>query len=345
MNNQEFGSDFHYMDNWISNEINNTFVGIYPSAAYFANGRQALLAAIKLGGYRRIWIPVYFCYEVVEYLLHAGVNVVYYNDYPTQNDKNIISNLSFSKDDVLLRVNYFGWRAFRDNTNIPIHVIEDHSHDLIGHWAYNSNADWCIASLRKTIPIPEGGALWSPKGHEIKQLCSTYENDLCTEKRLLAMKLKRDYLKGAEIDKRIYREIFMSTEAEIGLLGMSGMSRTSKYILNTFNIKEWYRSKKYNWMFIYENQLLPMNLSGVESCNSTPFSIILSFMSIEHRENCRKNLIDKNVYPALLWQLPSNCVVFRDAISFSDHMLSIHCDGRYNLEDMKELSKLVLKSI
>lgn len=344
---REFGSDFHYMGMRTCDEAKNTFPGKYPNAIYYANGRQALLSAIKLGKYKRVWIPAYFCYEVVGYLLdNSGVDIIFYDDFPIQNDESIIRNLNFKHGDTILRVNYFGWRTFRDNTSIPVPVIEDHSHDLIGNWASNSNADWCIASLRKTLPLPEGGVLWSPKGHETKQPLATKEIDVFVEERLGGMSLKSSYLEGKDIDKSIFREILISTEDKIGNLEMSGMSIKSMDMLHGFNIKEWYSYKKQNWEFIRNSQLFPIDISAVENHpKNTPFSIVLKFVSKEHRESSRKRLIDLSVYPAILWQVPDYNSGFKDAKSFSEQMLSIHCDGRYNLEDMKELSRLILKSL
>lgn len=60
-------------------------------------------------------------------------------------------------------MNYFGLRTSRSNQSLPIPVIEDHSHDLLGRWPLYSDADWCIASIRKTLPTIEGGMVWSPK--------------------------------------------------------------------------------------------------------------------------------------------------------------------------------------
>jgi hypothetical protein len=65
-------------------------------------------------------------------------------------------------------MNYFGLRTPPD-LELPegVEVLEDHSHDPVSAWAEQSSADFCLASLRKTLPINDGGALWSPVGHRL----------------------------------------------------------------------------------------------------------------------------------------------------------------------------------
>lgn len=98
-------------------------------------------------------MPEYFCYEIIDSIKKNDIEICFYNDNPLLDDDIEISKIKFEDGDVLFRMNFFGLREFRDNSELGISVIEDHSHDLIGDWPVNSNADWCIASLRKTLPI------------------------------------------------------------------------------------------------------------------------------------------------------------------------------------------------
>jgi hypothetical protein len=55
------------------------------------------------------------------------------------------------------------------------------------------------------------------------------------------------------------------------------------------------------------------------------------------------NLISNSVYPAILWNVPET--VSGSSRNFSERMLSIHCDGRYNEEDIKQLADILNKAI
>ena len=164
---KEFGSDFHFIQT--DGYQDNSLSVFYPSANYYADGRQALIHLYHSQSWQRLWVPEYFCYDVIASLKKAGLDLRFYADYPGYRDDSktleaIQRNGYFKPYDAILRVNYFGTRSYRSIEKLNIPVVEDHTHDLIGGWAMNSHADWCIASLRKTLPIPEGGMLWSPVG-------------------------------------------------------------------------------------------------------------------------------------------------------------------------------------
>ena len=156
---EEFGSDFHFIDGYKGLGV---FFQQHSDALFYATGRHALEALYKHERWKRIWIPDYFCYEVIAYLLKSGMDVAFYNDNPLV-CKSDFSDLDFRDGDALMRVNYYGFKAKRTNDDIPVPVVEDHTHDLMGQWAINSDADWCFGSLRKTLPVAMGGMLWSPK--------------------------------------------------------------------------------------------------------------------------------------------------------------------------------------
>ena len=330
---REFGSDFHFC-----NDIKRglPFSDYFPKVIYYACGRQALLAVLERGKYRRVWFPRYFCYDVIDYICQTGIKVSFYNDFPgNQDDDDVIDKLNLQVGDVLLRMNYFGTRSWRDNSRVPVPVIEDHSHDLIGEWSIKSNANWCIASLRKTLPIAEGGVLWSPVGYVLPQVEQTNENEFFSKNRFMAMEMKRRYLVGEDVEKGKFRDVYMATENGFKDLPLSRISTDSLELVQSIGIEEWYLQKKKNW-----NHLLQACFSSAvclplenEQCN--PFSLVLLFNSNLKREEVRVELIKRNIYPSVLWNLPENST--GKEIDISKRMLSLHCDGRYTLENMQEL--------
>ena len=151
---KEFGSDFHYLESYNSGRAHLT--DVFRGSILLADGRQCVVALIHQYGWRRIWMPDFFCYAVIDTIKkQTGIEVVFYEDSPLDEAK--VETFHFEDGDVLLRMNYYGMRDKRSNKNISVPVIEDHSHDPFGHWALYSDADWCISSLRKSLPLPEGG--------------------------------------------------------------------------------------------------------------------------------------------------------------------------------------------
>jgi len=331
---KEYGSDFSFIENFPKGI---SFKQLYDKSIYYACGRHALVSLIINNQWKRIWMPSYFCYEVND-AINNLIKIEYYDDYPLSNDNRKISVIPFKKGDVLLRMNYFGTREFRDESLVPVPVIEDHSHDLIGGWAKNSNADWCYASLRKTLPLSEGGVLWSPKSLSLPDNpIQTKENLSLVEKRFEAMRLKSEYLAGENVSKELFRSLYISTEKEFESLPLSQISTDSWSLLNELDIRDWYQKKQDNWKYLsdIENEDVKIITPENQKCNM--FSLILMFANNKERERVREILINRlNIYPAILWNVPN--FQYPSSIDFSETMLSIHCDARYynDLEDLRQ---------
>lgn len=334
---REYGSDFHSLQSFIASEEKEKS---FPSDAIFlASGRQCLLALIKTLGFRRIWMPQYFCYEVIETIKkETNVIIAFYVDYPEAEQN--FHTLSFQEGDVFFRANFFGLKVFFSNSLMPVPVIEDHSHDLLGEWATRSDADWCIASLRKTLPIPEGGVMWSPKGHRLSLTADdTQENESMCERRWNAMDLKSKYLRGEFTNKDIFRTLYLETEDEIETLKLSSLDKRSRDFLSTFAISKWYEARRRNWKLLKELVQDDFVLLESENDKCNVFSFIMLFKDRKRRDEVRKLLITESVYPAILWKTPEN--VAKEVKSFSERMLSVHCDGRYTEEDIKDLASRI----
>jgi hypothetical protein len=343
----EFGSDFHNISGFRGKS--NTLYDFYPKANCYADGRQALIHLYHSQGWQRLWIPEYFCYDVIASLKEAGLNLMFYQDWPDCHaDSNtfvaIQSKGLFLPKDAILRVNYYGTRSCRSTEKLPVAaVVEDHTHDLIGDWPKHSTADWCVASLRKTLPIPEGGMLWSPKGLKLPEAPKTSEeNERIATIRREAMELKARYLAGDVVEKTEFRKGFVETEDYFDHAQVCALDKASQEYLNTFDIREWYNKKLENWGLLKGIKKKSVRVIIPESVGCYPFSLVLLFDGPEERDRVRKALIDHQIYPAVLWNLPDTAS--SEAKSFSRSMLSIHCDGRYTAHDIQQL-KVIVESI
>ena len=340
----EFGSDFHYISGLQG--VGNTLGDFYPHANYYADGRQALMHLYHSQDWQRLWVPEYFCYDVIASLKEAGLNLMFYQDWPDDhNDSETLENIQrkglFLPTDAVLRVNYYGTRKFRSTEKLPIAaVVEDHTHDLIGDWPIHSTADWCIASLRKTLPIPEGGMLWSPMGLKLPQPPETSaENEEIATIRWDTMKLKARYLAGETVEKAVFRKGYVETEEYFDHAQVCAMDKASQEYLKTFDIRSWYNQKRENWEMLKDIKKDGVQVICPENMGCYPFSLVLLFDIHEERERVRKELIEHQIYPAVLWNVPDT--VCEEAKSFSRRMLSIHCDGRYTGDNIMEMRSVI----
>src|SRR5659263_87127 len=72
---KEFGSDFHYYatnDFKVENELSKL------DASFYANGRQAIQDLIENNSWKRIWIPTYYCYDVIDSIKATGITIKLY---------------------------------------------------------------------------------------------------------------------------------------------------------------------------------------------------------------------------------------------------------------------------
>ena len=153
--------------------------------------------------------------------------------------------------------------------------------------------------------------------------------------------MKAKYLNGEDIIKNEFRKKYTETEewfdkAEPSLID----DRSRNVVSEELDINLWQGAKRKNWNLLkslVEKETCRILEPEDESC--TMFSLVLLFESKKHREAVRKKLIEASVYPAILWTV-SSCASM-EARSFSDRMLSVHCDGRYQEEDVRQLAEIL----
>ena len=103
---KEFGSDFQLMPDYrniVAKSSKGTLYDVYGCMREYACGRHSIEAICKFKGWKRIWIPAYFCYEVIGYLTHeAGIEIKLYDDTPlSDRDDKVVRGLPYEEGDVL----------------------------------------------------------------------------------------------------------------------------------------------------------------------------------------------------------------------------------------------------
>lgn len=333
----EFGSDFHRCDSPFHGET--TLDTLLPSRQLYASGRMALLAVAKQEGWRRLWVPAYFCHEILD-AWKKEIELCLYDDYPMEEqDDMIVRSLPFEAGDALLRMNFYGLRGHRSNRGIAVPVVEDHSHALTSEWALHSDADWCFASLRKSLPLAFGGVLWSPKGLQLPKEPARDETfDRLAAERYEAMAMKTLYLREGG-DKEAFRRKFVETEEALaGIDRIAAIDDESRRILQQLDVTKWNEQKRKNWQ-VTCRLLERFEVVGRDEA-SAPFSIIIRMPDKQARDRFRRYLIETLIYPATLWNIPED-VPFARCKDFGERMLSIHCDARYSEEDIRKMCKKI----
>lgn len=337
----ELGSDFHFLDNIFQDNADNSIEKIYPESNIYFSGRSALFYIIQLGiqlyGWRNLYLPEYYCHDVVHFIQKLPINLCYYDDGPYTNsilDVAIIDR----KENVFLHVNYFGFGIASRLVLSNAFIIEDHTHDLTSTWALNSTAHYCFASLRKILPVPAGGIVWSPQ--KLQLPCKPLERELSNTAaymKLSAMLLKKNYLEGGNIEKQEFRNLFLNSELLFEEEGTNGnLPAIILELIKKISINALREHKSGNYQCLYQSVKTKQIIWGTnQEENQCPLGLVMYFEESNKRDSMKKFLVENKIYPAVLWPNQKE----RKAKEFSHKSLFIHCDIRYDLNDMLYLAE------
>lgn len=346
----EHGSEFAWVN---PSETELEGPGLPAGAILFGGGGQALVAVLKSGvrarGWTRCFVPSYCCESLVRAVREAGLDCAPYDDLPLP-DVQPRWPSSLSAGDCVLVINHFGWRSRVLSERVrqsPAGLIEDHTHDPWSDWSRNSEADYCIASLRKTLPVPDGGVAWSPRQLPLRapsQLLARHEHNAL--RKLAAMLLKARYLAGEPVAKDLYRTLQTESEEHWTTTPSLPLPITRQLLVG-FRWHSWREQRQRNVHSLGEalrgiQGITVLNPpSGGRVGNRCDFGVVIRCESARLREALREHLVRHRVYPAVLWPPHPLMEGFSAAVAFSQEMLFLHADFRYGEEDLSRVADLI----
>ncbi|SEL71736.1 hypothetical protein SAMN04488008_1055 [Maribacter orientalis] len=339
-----YGSIFHKSDTaHISNISNTGFLGEHE---LFYAGRFAIKHVIycilEHKAIEHIWLPEYYCPYVKNWLEQEFSAIKYYDIDPFDADAQIDWS-PFSSSDLVIANNFWGLKEnVLPEGERPI-VIEDHSHGWLSKGCIESNADFCIASLRKTLPIPLGGIAWKPiMGNcdiplkslkdtsidtEINPMLKSWdliENAMKTKATCTNEEEKIDFLLNNSQGETLLR----NTQEIVPLL------KRHEDVICSNLFKDFNAYKRANLNFILKTLESSQIFKVITRDKNIPFGLLLAFKDWGLFTNFKQFLITNMIYPAELW--PQN----RIAQEYK-FLLNIHLDFRYNEEDLEYMSNTI----
>ena len=345
----EHGSEFH----WFAAARSKVKPAGHPwlgRALLFGSGRDGLRSLIRHGaevlGWKRILVPSFLCQEVVAALISESLRVEAYQDDPQEQ----IHAPHPGRGDALLVVNTFGvrprWRRPRACAGA---VIEDHTHDPWSHWAQTSDADYCVASLRKTLPVPDGGVVWSPREEPMPAVPElTAAHHAAASRKLEAMLLKALFLEGGCVKKEAFRSLALSGEGGIANPEVSTIHPVSAAVVDSMQPAPWRarRIKNFRTLTRCLDDRPEFTILHPRGRGSCAFSAVLVCAESSIRNRLLCGLIERRIYPAVLWPLEERRLDLPlQSVELSRRVLSIHCDGRYDEADMVRVASAIAASL
>ncbi|MEP1488278.1 MAG: hypothetical protein ABJK28_07600 [Algibacter sp.] len=326
------GSSFHKVD-----EIDLNLVKLNFEYEIFYSGRQAFKYILdeihQNNSIEKIWMPKYYCQNSMnDWIKNSYDNIFFYQTKPFEFDKPLLIDTFATKNDVVLINNYWGLCDPIEKKKDSAIIIEDHSHGWLSHNCLHSKADYCFASLRKSLPIPLGGIYWKPNEELIIDTTDFKEDDSYYNawdigyKAMQDKKLYKGY--NETLDKQSYLdgvntvELFLDQHHQIVKVRKEDEAFIKKFV--NYNILE---KKRDNLKHLYKTLIDVNFMKIVKRKKHTAFGLMLLFKREEQCNALRKHLIKNEIYPSLLW--PNNTLS-----SEWEFSINIHVDFRYTIDDM-----------
>jgi hypothetical protein len=331
-------------------------------ASLFGSGSAALVALVRWGarrhGWRRVWLPSYYCPDVPAALVALeaeGVELRSYSDHVMTAPPDM-AGIPAGPGDLVVVANQLGIRSAPDATPAALRgavIVEDHSHDLGSAWAQAGRADYAFASLRKTLPIPDGGAVWSPRRLELPpEPPGADDRTGPASGRLAAALLRRQERAGsADVRLRFLALARSGAQSEARRRARRsdpssshGIAPVSRALLPHMPAGAWRDRRRLNFEILLREAGMPRGAHVlVPPTGGVAFAFTLVFDAEGDRTRTERALVERAVVPAVLWPLDPtrDRGVDRADADLSRRILSVHCDQRHDEEDMHLLAGIL----
>ncbi|MGK5677700.1 hypothetical protein [Actinoplanes sp. URMC 104] len=317
----EIGSEFH----WDPAFLGTTRADVLPpQGRLFATACGALRVLLRrLAPPGRLHVPSFFCMGVAE-ALGRDVPPAWYRHLPDDRGPHW-ETLHAVPGDVVLAQNLFGredglgWRDWID-AHPGVTVVEDHSHDPFGPWARTSTAPYAVASLRKTLPVPDGGLLWSPRGLDLPAPAGPPAEGAALK--LAAMLLKAAWLDGHPVPKDVFRSL--QQRGEQSLLGSAAPpSPFTAAVLPLLDITGLRAAATRNARALSA-------LLGLEVRGAAPFRVQLLSPDEPTRDALLRHLARNGIFAPVHWRQDRGALWSGDeqAADFAARILTVPIDHR-----------------
>ncbi|MBQ0036863.1 MAG: hypothetical protein KBT35_08115 [Firmicutes bacterium] len=321
---KEIGS---YQSNIILQDDNNGFFN--DELVWFISGRSALDYIIKDIKYKKetkkAALPSWCCDSMIAPFIINNIDVDFYD--VIIEDGRLIKTINTDAD-VLLNIDYFGFE--HSDVSFPGIIINDITHSVFTD--IDEISDYKFCSLRKWAGFVTAGFAYSKDGFSVAAYNDT--NDEYVLMRKNAMKGKENYLHDISTSKDYY-DIFVRSEEQLNdLYGFAGTIQDindAKHL----NVEHLINRRKENARVLL-NEFKEIAIFKEINDNDCPLYFPIIVPNGE-KENLRKYLVQKNIYCPTHWQLTNLHNISDKAKYIYDNELSLICDQRYSVEDMRHL--------
>ncbi|MCI9270106.1 MAG: hypothetical protein HFH11_02905 [Dorea sp.] len=339
----ELGSEFD-LD---VNKLNYTDLNLFKKLdgmnyELYSSGRAAIRAVNKnVKG--KVLLPEYICGSVIdcfekEDLIFYRIKADFQIDYDDLKTK--------LNEDVkcIVIVHYFGayhsidqlMKIKQNAIENQTIIIEDITQSLFSNIEFIG--DYVVSSIRKWLPIPNGGLLI--RRLEEKSFYCTYDESTDNE-RVSGMILKNLFLNKHLDCNNEYREIFTRCEERIDNdKKIRRISDFSKFIISCQNIDDIIKIRKRNYYYLKE-QLQKIGI--IPACDIQKDACPLTLpIRVADRDEFRAYLMEHRIYCAVHWPFDGVNEMDRPmGKENAENLISLPIDQRYGYEELEYMASVI----
>jgi|LSQX01.1.fsa_nt_gb dTDP-4-amino-4,6-dideoxygalactose transaminase len=363
MQEKEIGSEF-----WLNSELfkNGNGAIAYPkwltrftNVVALSSGRSAIslmLKEINSSVPKVVLLPSYICESVILPFLQQDYTCLFYKiNRDLTPDTDSISE--YMNVGIFVHMGYYGFQTNANLDSIIKHfksqstvIVEDITHTLFSDFIGVNQNDYMFSSVRKWMGLPSGGFLVSSE----KPVCiDPIKGNPISEIRKEALHLKYLYtLYGDEKLKDRSHYLFSRAERLLNNdVELYSMDYISKKVIQEYDIDLLKEKRRANFMQLQHS--LQDNGLITSIFGDLPDSVCPIFFPLfieSKRDLLRNELALRQIYCPVHWPVPNivNVDLEKDTTYIYKNILSIPCDQRYGLKDMKyiidsiyEIKKLI----
>lgn len=312
-----------------------------PDVYYYASGRTALYQILRslTPQHNKVWLPDWLCHTMVDAVEKAGFEYCFYElDADFKASIEALDKSGFKDGGAVLMINYFGLqnlmgisKSIKDSYPNAV-VIED---DVQAYWAFaekeNPYADYLFTSLRKALPVPDGGLVKTKRPMP----------KAVGENTFASLKIKAGTMKFHRGERGIndddYLKLFKEGDKLIPENYESVMSPDSQRLFAGANLEMAKQQRQANAAQMVKG----LDEIGIKpmipvSPDSVPLFVPIY---LENRDDVRRRMFQHEVFCPVHWPLDGMSV--KRGADMAKHELSLIVDQRYNKKDMEFIQSLL----
>lgn len=308
------------------------------------SGRDALKAIAREYKPCIVLMPALACDSMISPFRKFGHEIKYYKLKP---DYSIDINSLDTEDSpiLFLYMDYFGvpsisdFDLFKMKAERNIVFIEDRTHTLPYARRLSFQPDYVIASLRKWLPIPDGGLLWGHISQELK------EDLTFSLQRLEAQIMRHSFLINGDVRiKTEFRKIFSSVSELLDNDEPCAMSSYSFELARKTDLELLRDVRMKNAAALMEILKSSPNISLIQDKPGVG-DLYVAF-NVNNRDEVQRRLSEKGIFNTIIWPLNEKQRLACDVARFTEaSMLAAPCDQRYSVEDMMKIGNEIVKVV